>query len=239
MLFRKVRERYIQKEFFIIQLILVISAFLIPLLFNQTRNAYDIIQFTPYGLLIMGIWMVIALDFIIGNFKLFLNRIYMIFVIVAVSIIAFPTNLPLLRHSLKESSYIISQQEVEGLLFLRESTNPNDIILTDMDQQKASHLYINFLSERRTFFNGEGLAKQIGINTESRKNDLVQFFEFSKPSGISDEIYAQPKLDFLWTYSIDYIYLSASGLQFEHHIAEKLKLPVVFKNQGVVIFKVT
>lgn len=219
---------------------LTVAALGIPLFFSQSRAVYDSIQFTPYALLLLSIFAVSVLE------KLFLwlkRRTSTLVAWLGVGIlvlVAVPTNIDILVEKLKAGAYVVSSDEVSALQYIKRSSGASAIILTDLDSDKMTYMYVPAISERRTYLSGPPLVEQTGVNTLAREQAIRNFFEFRPtidgiPGGLS-QVDTQEKKEFLTANNIQYIFLSESGLS-NRRLLNALKLPLVYENPTVVIYE--
>lgn len=219
---------------------LTIAALGIPLLFSQSRAVYDSIQFTPYALILLSILAARVLEILFLWLK---RRTSLLMAWVGVGIlvlIAVPTNIDILAEKLKAGAYVVNQDEVNALQYMKRSSPELAVILTDLDSDKMTYMYVPAISERRTFLSGPALVEQTGVYTLAREQEIRNFFEFQTTqdglTGGLSQVDAQGKKEFLTANHIQYIYLSGSGL-VHRWLMSVLKLPLIFENPSVVIFK--
>ncbi|MFA6569892.1 MAG: hypothetical protein WCT77_01510 [Bacteroidota bacterium] len=204
------------------------TALMIPLLFNLGGNAYNVVQFTPYALLILGVLTV-----------MFLERIYYLFqgkyikllgglIVIVVIALSIPVNVKNILGKLQTSGDRVSLDEFSALSYLKDHALSEGVILVDARQYVNDPVYISALSERRVYFASNGLAiPTINISGERRKN-VVDFFE--------------NKLDinrFLSENNISYLYLR--GPINENILSTILKRKdsrLFYLNNSVYIYKV-
>ncbi len=207
---------------------------LLPLLVSQMRGVYDSIQFTPYGLLLFGILTVVVLDYLLIHNKE--KHAFSIIVLIVVLLIGIPTNLWLLKGYLADDIFsTISLAEIEALNNLKLATHPDDVVLTDLTDQKKEWLYVPALSQRRVFLSGLTLAQQTGIQVNEREQQVKQFFTYDETVTTQDELIA--KRAFLATNHISYVYLSKEGLRNES-LLKAANLSKIYENTTAVIYKV-
>lgn len=210
------------------------AAFLLPLLFSQTRGVYDSIQFTPYGLILLGLLTVVGIEVLIKKLPGKIQFSGIIIITVSILGLAIPTTIAGFSNISSNRFYIINKPEVEALNYIRTHTSYDVIILTDLDLEKLQHMYIPAISERRTFLSGTSLVEQTGIDTTRRQQEIQQLFQYDEFTTSKD---LTDKKNYLKAQQIGFIYLSKSGLTAKT-LMSKLDLPIFYQSEDVVIYQV-
>ncbi len=206
---------------------IIILSFAIPLLFMQSRSPFDIIQFTPYGLLLTSILTIKYLD----HFYRFLEnkgaKNFGKIVLIIIFALGVPTNVYLLYSRRDLQNIIISKEEVNGLEFLRDHTPGNSIIMTDLYSANTETMYVSALSGRRTLLTGIPLVSQTGINTQDLNNEIK-------------DIYANFSCNkwrtFMASHTVSYVYLTGQSLN-QSNLLRRCGDQLVYKNTKVRIYK--
>ncbi len=226
----KIWKKYLQKESFLFVLSIIIAAFLIPLLFNQTRASYDSIQFTPYGVLLCSILLILPVRYLYEKYSKKI-AIIIFFILFGLSL---PTNIPLIKDNIDGASYSISIEEVVALSYIKSISKPDAIILSDTDMDKMMHMYVSVLSQRQIFLSGTALVEQTGIDASQRLKRIENFFIYDYEKRQPDKA---AKIYFLKINNIKYIYLSKSGLAYKK-LMDILGLPLIYNNDQALIYEV-
>ena len=218
---------------FILLLALSTIAIALPLLLSQTRAPYDSIQFTTYGLLTLGLLAGIAIDklYIVITKK---RKLAGIGLFLLLFLVAIPANIAVFWSGVIGTKFLIPNAEIKALQFLRAIKENNTVILTDLDDEKMTIMYVPALSSKATYLAGTALAQQVGADTKTRQDPVADFFHYDKETTMNKST----KLNFLKENKINYIYLSKSGLK-NRQLMELLNLRAVFKNEEVVVYKTT
>lgn len=222
---RKIFRKYLDSRDGVLLTAGLVAGLGIPLFFSQTRGVFDSIQFTPYGLLILGFFTVFVFDYI---YSVVAHTQVVKTLCIVLSIILFfiasATNI-VTQITVHHGQYHISALEREGLDYIRLHSQPDAIILTDLDGDKMAQMYVSAITERRTFLTGKALVEQVGVDIRDRETAIESFF-------------AEPKerKDLLAQNNITYIYLSKEG---KNNVKPLLNagLPEVFSNAEVSVFK--
>src|SRR3989344_5865470 len=211
-------------------LLIAVFAFGLPLFFSQNRASYDSIQFTPYGLLLISLLLAVVFTSWVLRLKQNLRTAVGWLGGGLLLALAIPTNIFVLNQNLLATHYQVNKDEVAALAYLSKNMRPDEIVLTDLDQDKQMYMYVAALLERRGFLAGIALNETVGINSDPRRKEINQFF------ANHDENLDQ-KRNFLHSNTIAYIYISASGLTYRD-LLNDLGLQTVYQNQKVYIYKV-
>lgn len=214
--------------------------FIFPMLFLQRGVAWVSIQFMQYVLLITGFYGAIFTYSVLKKIKLVALKYVFVAFLLLLSVptvignyVEFYDNPP---------NAVISNNEVSALNFLKNNSNPNDIILTPpynkyaKDEYKKNPLpiyawfgtaYVSAMTNRVTFLNCEEQLQIMGYDVDTRLKDVNRFFNGS------DSIFNR---DFLKTNNVAYIYVPTPR---KYSIQEEDdNLTKVFANDEVSIYKV-
>ncbi len=206
----------------------ILASIIIPLLFNQSRNPYDIIQFNHYNLILLSIISIPVIERIVNILSIKWSKEIGYLLIIMILFVAIPSSVEVLFVRLNKITSTISKDEVEGLKYLKNVSKSTDIVLNDPTDIKLWIMYIPALSERVSFLAAEGLVKQTGVDTKERREQIDLLFP---KAGCKDPT------DFIYSNNISYIYLSNKRLD-HYDCFNKENLPTIYKNNTVVIKKV-
>lgn len=219
---RTFRQKYI--TLFICTIILV--SFSIPLLFNLRNSTFNIIQFTPYSLLLLAVLSGVALEGVYLYFLSINKKKAAILLILVYLILSLPVNVKNIADKMNSPKDIVTHKEMEALTFLKFKAMPEDIILIDPRQFENDAIYIPAISEHRVFLSSSGFAVQTGLLPQRRTREINEFFS----TGDSD---------FLKINKISYIYLLKTGIYNQvSGMLEKINARVVFDNNQVIIWQI-
>lgn len=171
-------------------LILTIVALAFPLLFNLSGSPFNIVQFTPFALILLSLATALFLE------SYNCSKI----IILLVVLLSLPVNVKNLLGKFAAAGDVIDKSEVTALDYLANKGHENDLILIDPLQFNQSPIYIPALSGRRVFLADPGFARQTGFNVDSKMAQIKWFFSHS----LTD-------YDFLKKNRIAYIYLLKDG----------------------------
>lgn len=157
----------------------ILISLLIPLLFIQSRGVYDIIQFTPYGLILLSL---ISIVFIEKTIKKIdgKSRILAAFILLCVILISSITSLHSVKGKIFQVPVEFNKDEVDALMYIKNNSSENDIVLSDVTGDKIELMYVPALSGRRSYLSGKFIVEQTGINSLKRYN-TVKFLERIRP----------------------------------------------------------
>lgn len=199
-------------------LIGALISLVIPLFFNQSSKAYDIVQFTPYFSLFMGIMFTYTLFLLAKK----LPHPAVSFVLIAIFILSF---LALDQRDLLERTQsgrdeiVFSKAQLGAIDFIKNQTPQDSIFLLPISDFNDDYLWLPGLAGRRTFYSGSRFASQVGVDIEKKKNQVK---DFQTGKGCT--------LDF------DYIYSDRTNLGEFDRIRSECKDKVVFENNEAVIY---
>ncbi len=192
-----------------------IVSFIVPVFFNQSKKAYDIVQFTPYFTLFMGIM-----------FAVFLFQIRTKWPIILALMIFFVwSDRGELQNRLTNlmtgpEKIVISKQTLAATSYIANRTPKNSIILLAPTSFNINKPWFPALTGRQTVYCCRGFAFQVGVDTDKAEQSLKDIFS----GGIPYQ-------------NFDYIFLSRAEEGQFAKIKELYSLQSVFENSEVVIFK--
>lgn len=206
--------------------IAIFLSLVIPLVTNLKISPYNIIQFTPYALLLLSIFLALFLEQIIG--KISHKHLYiasgLIIIIIALSI---PVNIKNLQSKLSLDHEIISSNEVSALYYLKNHTTTQDVILLDPENVNHHPIYIPAISERRAYLAGSDFALQTGRDPARRVEGIKKFYSGDIDPG-----------SFLHNQHISYVYVIKSKYSKEQmHVFRTSPLEKFYENDTVLIVK--
>lgn len=196
-----------------------IVSFIIPLFFNQSSKAYDIVQFTPYFTLFMGIMFTYSLFLIGQKVK---NPAVSVAIITFFVLAFLALDLRDLTERIRtgRDNIIFSNSKLQALNYVKTQTPPDAIFLLPVNQFNDDYLWLPGLADRRTFYSGARFASQVGVDIALKK-DQIEKLQTGK--GCS--------LDFA------YLYLNREEIGTFDRIKSSCKLAIVFENDEVTIFR--
>lgn len=219
---------HVRSPKYIIQFIgaLGLIAFSIPLLFNLRNSTFNIIQFTPYGLVLLAVLSGAAAEklyeFCVSRKK----KTLAIFLLLGFLLLSVPVNVNNIAEKLAPPKDVISNEEMSALAFLKVTAKPDDIILIDPSQFHQDAIYVPAISEHRVFLASPGYAIQTGLVPQVRESQINDFFKTGDRK-------------FLVKNKISYIYLLKSDQDAKKmKLLEDLNIKAVFDNSQVIIWKV-
>jgi len=207
-----------------------ISAFIslmIPLLFNLRNSTFNIIQFTPYGLVLSATVSVYVLEKIYLYFARNQRKIPGVLLIVCFIILSIPVNAKNILSKIGTPEDTIAREEMEALKFLNGETTESDILLIDPKKFSQDPIYIPAISERRVYLASPGYASQTGYDPKTELERITYFFQTADHK-------------FLQSNNINYIYLLKEKYNADElKILENAGFINVFENEKVIILKST
>lgn len=156
-----------------------IVAFSIPLLFNLRNKPFDIIQFSPYALIIWAIFSGASLEFLYKNY--IKNRNLIILIVTFFIILTIPVNIKVIINNITAPEDKISFYDLQILRYLRDNSNKDDVILINpkhfapYNTNSIDPMYISALSERRLYLTSQKFASHTGNNPDERVVKLEKF----------------------------------------------------------------
>ncbi|MFZ5366020.1 MAG: hypothetical protein ACOZBZ_01885 [Patescibacteria group bacterium] len=200
-----IKNRQKLAEFEILLVSILLTAFILPLIFVQKGNPWNTIQFFYYFLFISGIFAGIVM----GQFLESLSKIRSIICILI--ILTLPTTIGTLKHYLPQIPPArISYEELFALDFLKKQ--PEGVVLTFPYNPKLREkfsepkplyayettAYVSAFSDKPTFLEDEMNLEIMGYKWQLRREEEVRFF------ATDNKTWAK---EFLAKHKIRYIYL--------------------------------
>ncbi len=245
-LFKKifVKKQSILTNLFEISLfVMMLTSFIVPMLFLQKGMTYNSIQFMQYFLLFFGFYAAITTTKLVDLIK---NKLLKFLFITLLIIFSVPTvigNLVELYGPNASPLAMISKGEQEGLKYLKDHTEKMDIVLTKNFDKYArdrypvaplpmwawsSTAYVSGMTGRTTYVSSEDIVDMTGYDYKERMKMTNNFFEQKD---------AEKDKEFLKSAKIRYIYIPKEQLGVQLDL-EKNNLEVGFENSQVLIYKV-
>lgn len=206
----------------IFMLITITLGLLIPLLFNMRGSPFNIIQFTPYALLLLIFPTVKALE----NISILMSKKHLHVVLTGLMLAFFllaslPTSLKNILEKINASPNKIPLEEVNALEYIKKTT-PLDSVLLINPKPQLDQIYIPALSARRVYY-VNNFAEQTLLDASERKEKIHSFF-------------TEADLNLLNELPVDYILLEKKNDLQTIDILRKAST-LVFENERYVIFK--
>jgi hypothetical protein len=240
-------KKIIKSPLNILILATMIVAFLVPLFFVQKGIAYNNIQFFQYFLLIFGFYAALASAKI---WEFLSRRTLKLFFLIALTLISIPTvvgNFNEFYGPRTNPLAKITNGELGALSFLRENSNPSDIILTKPFNKYSYNLYkkqpwpiyawyntcyVNIFSGRHTYLSDEEMIQTLSYDSTGALEKAKTFFAIE---GEKTDFGGNKR--FLKDENISYIYLAKGELDREFD-PTKNGLSTFFENEDAIIYKV-
>lgn len=220
----------------------MLAAVTVVLLFVQNGITYNHIQYIQIYLHFFGIFAGITMSVLLGKIK---NKAAKISFAVVIILLATPTvigNIFDFYGPGKKPLAIISNNEIEGLNWIKNNTDKDSVIFTKPFDKNAhygykeqplpisawySTMYVHSISTRRTFLTGEEQLMITGYQTEP---DLVKMRNFMKQTDpLADK-------EYLSSNNIDYLYFRKSEIEKPIEV-NLIGLTNVYENEEVVVYK--
>lgn len=199
-------------------------SFIIPLLFNLGQNAFNVIQFTPYSLVLSGLFTGLMFDSLWNYYSLKNNKIIIWLLVIIVSGLAVPVNIKNIISKIENPNDLIPKDEISAMYYLRNITSLNQRILIDPSQYEFDAISVPALSQRRIYLASPGYAIQTGNFPTNKFADLHDF-------------YTNPVKSYLINNKIDYIYLLKKGNSYHNLLkSTNIGLKIIYENKSVIIF---
>lgn len=217
----------------ILSYILIFSIFF-PLLFTQSGNGWNIVQFLYYGLFIMAIFAGITVGKIYKNFP----KAVALGISVIIVLLTIPTTINTLEQYLPPRPPAkLSKLEIEGLNFLKNQ-EPGVVLSYPYEEKLKSYFstplplsaytstaYVSGFSGHEGFFEDTINLEILGIDNRTRLNIAKEIF---KNQSKSKELLVQN--------NIEYVYLP-KNLKIEID-TNKMGLETIYENDEVRVYKV-
>ncbi len=220
-----------------------VLSIVIPILFIQSGNPWNTIQFIYYSLYVTAVISGIVFSSIISNLPKFLAVIIIFLFLILAPINSFVT-------ASYYTNYLphawVDKKELEALEFL--SKQPDGVVLTYPYDDKLkkrieepwplfvydSTAYVSALSDKVVFVEDEG-QNQILLTDYKKRIVATKDFFSDAGSNLSDEQGIESAKNFLKKNNIKYIYLIN---EFSRSIDEdRLKLEKIFQNQEITVYE--
>lgn len=213
---------------------ILIFSIILPLLFIQKGNSWNIVQFLYYGLFIMAIFAGIAVDKVFKK----LPKILAWGVFAALVLLTIPTTLNTLTHYLPERPPAsLSADEFTGLNFLKGQ--PDGTVLSYPFDEKlrsnfstplplsvyTSTAYVSAFSGHSSFMEDTINLEILGIDYKSRLNIAKEIF---KNQSNSKKLLAENNIKFVYLFK-------SLKLDLDQN---KMGLETIYENDEVKVFKV-
>lgn len=220
-----------------------LTGFLMVIFFVQKGIIYNNIQFMQYFLLIVGLYGAIAVYNLINLFKKSWIKFLLLTLIVVFSVPTVIGNLNEFYGLGKTPLAKISNQELKALLYIREKSDSQAIILPMQFNQYLkdkfpnqprpinvwySTSYIPAITGRRVYLASEEQALITGYPIDNRISKMKTLFEESDTTW---------NRQFLKQEKINYIYLVKNEMDKLLDI-QKNNLEIFFENNEIIIYKV-
>lgn len=148
----------------------------IPLLFNLGANAHNIVQFTPYSLVILALLSGVFLEKIYHYIRLRKNNTAGLLVIFITVILSIPVNIKNIYTKLAVPNDKISIEEMKALDYIKNKSDKNSIILINPAQFTEDPIYVSALGERRVYLASENYARQTNRDPNPRLKLIEELF---------------------------------------------------------------
>lgn len=191
----------------------------LPIFFNQSKKAYDTVQFTPYFTLFMGLMFSVAIFTFVNILK---NRYLKAFVLLSTLILVTILNMNeiSIRFRPRVEKIVIPASTVEAMEFIRIQTPPDSVFLLAPTEFNRHYLAFSSLSQRRTTYSGLDFAFQVGADSQA----LTTEWENSFTQGLV----ASP---------FDYLFVPNLEEDYFAKIRENYQFESVFDNGSVKVLK--
>ncbi|MBI3558878.1 hypothetical protein HY085_00620 [Candidatus Gottesmanbacteria bacterium] len=190
-------------------------SFFVPVFFNQTKKAYDIVQFTPYFTITAGIFFSIFICrrpfrwltlIFLGLLFLFLNK----------NEIAVRLD----KEKIVRDRVIISREVISAADYIRTRTPTEAVFLLSPSDYNFRFPWFTALTSRRAVYGGRGFAFQVGIDTAKAERRVLDIFA------------GREKYE-----NFDYLFLTRTEERQFAKIKELYNFRTVFENNEALILK--
>lgn len=195
----------------------------LPLVFNQGKMAYDIVQFGPYALILFSIFTIKALEDLGRKLKPGAATLIAITVLLS----SIPSNFSSISGRFRSESFLVDNQALEAYAFVKQETDKDSVLMVFPSERNDAILLAAALSQRPTYFSGKSFARISGFDWEKRRKKWREFFRNTDPVR---------RREIIKEGSIDYLFLTRE--QDENFVKSGLNLKEVFSNKQVVLYKV-
>ena len=194
----------------------------IPVLFNQTKKAYDVVQFTTYFTLFSGILFSITVFKIIGKIRNKPLKVLTLSLIIFVTLLMNSTELKSRIYEFQNPNekIIINKEVLDAASYIKSNTPDNAIFLLAPSEMNLRFSWFPSLFERRTVYSGRGFAFQVGVDTQKTELRLSNVFT------------GQERFE-----NFDYLFLTSTEERQFARIKEMYNLSEVYRNSEASVFK--
>ena len=191
----------------------------IPLLFNLSVNSYDIMQFTPYAIILFSIFSVVCLERIQEILKKKKIAFVGVLIIIAIIALSIPFAFTNFNENLHSTKGYISKDELEALYLIKKNSASSDIIL--IDPSISDSMYISAISERRLYLGDTSLVEHTGISPKKRKQEVEQALK-----NLDISFFKENNISFL------YLMNNTSNIKLKYHF------PIFLQQENIIIYRV-
>lgn len=204
----------------------IIIAFFIPILFNLGSNAYNIVQFTPYALVLLSIFTGISVEWMFQSSLKKSKKLFLITILFLI-FLSIPVNIRNILGKLPIQGDVISTMEMAALDFLKDKTNDSAMILIDPRQFSYDPIYIPALSQRRVYLASPGYARQTGRAYDHKFDNLKNYFDNDS------------EVEFLLNNNLTYVYILKPNSYKKLNIKNNSgNYKVAYENEKVLILTI-
>lgn len=207
----------------IFMIAVVVFSLSLPVLFNQGRMSYDIIQFGPYGIVLFSIFTACSLQ----QFTRKLSKTLAVSMTLLLLILSVPSNLKSIRDRAGGSHFVVSNQVLEAFAYVQQNTTHDSILLVYPSHRNLSSAMVAALTKRITFFSADTFSRITGEDYEGREKQLKDFFFNVDP---------QQRQRMIQESGIDFIFLLAEDN--DRFNPQGLNLRKVFSNEETAIYEI-
>ena len=208
---------------------IVLSGLFIPITFNLGESAYNIIQFGVYSLAVLSIFSAVAIENIRKKVMFLKNQLPFLGLIIILIILAIPANIKTFIERANYSRFLISQDELLTIDFLKANSTNSSVILLYPSNTNNSYAYISALSGRKVFLSDRVMVEIMGLPFLQREKQAYDFFH---------EMTQSEQKDFLVDKNIDYIYLTKEALKELENTNRLLSFKPIFQSGYAVLYKI-
>ena len=197
--------------------------------FLQKTGGANTVQFIIGAFIIGGIYAALAIYYWLRNIHGLILLCIAIVIILLTSARSVYEVLGNLDSISGKKGFVITKEETDGLLYLRNKTDPNaKIMLSEWMSKDQPFIYVSYFSDRPMFLASGGLLKDHGFDT-SEKEKIVKNIMHSNDQQEVKQLLLDNKIDYLFLHS-EVPSIVRNNPQF---------LKKVYENEKVNIFKVT
>jgi len=216
------------KTFEICVLSISIASFVLPLLFNQGRMAYDIEQFAPYALVLASIATVILVkntsDLIDKKFSI---KLPWVPIVIFTIFLSAPSNYTSIKARTTGDTRLVTNDELTLFNYIKQSTPTDSVFIVFPSHRNVATLEFAALSARDTFYSGRTLSVITGHDFDTRYEQELSFFQ---------NMNTAERQTFIETYKIDYIFMYKEDLEYVKD--KNFDYKPIYENSAGAVFKV-